>query len=112
VAALDGLLAHGPVSLCVVIPGYEWDDKKAASNFAKHGVSFEEAATVFLDPLAASILDPDHTDDDEERWVTTGFSSQQRCVQICHTYRGEVIRIIGVRPTTPAERRAYESGEE
>jgi len=93
------------------IPGYEWDDEKAASNLAKHGVSFEEAATMFLDRLAASIPDPDYSDD-EERWVTTGFSSRQRCLQVWHTYRGELIRIIGVRPSTPAERRAYESGEE
>ena len=93
----------------MVIPGYEWDDEKAISNFVKHGVSFEEAATVFLDRLAASKLDPDI--DYEERWVTTGFSYQQRCLQVWHTYREERIRIIGVRPATSSERRAYESGQ-
>ena len=93
-----------------MIPGYEWDDQKAISNLEKHEVSFEEATTVFLDRLALSILDPDHTED-EERWVTTGFSSRQRCLQVWHTYRGNVIRIIGVRVAAPAERRAYESGK-
>ena len=94
----------------MVIPGYEWDDDKALANLAKHEVSFYEGASVFDDRLAVSILDPRYTED-EERWVTTGFSSRQRCLQVWHTYRGDAIRIIGVRLATPAERRTYESGE-
>jgi hypothetical protein len=90
--------------------GFEWDDEKAISNFADHGVSFEEAVTVFGDPLATTVHDPDHSDE-EERWLTTGVSSSQRTLIVWHTDRGESVRLIGARETTPHERRAYESGE-
>ncbi len=89
---------------------FEWDSGKAASNFATHGVSFEEATTVFGDPLATSVLDPDHSGD-EERWLTTGRSLQQRLVIVWHTNRGDVVRIIGARQATSSERRIYESGD-
>ena len=89
---------------------FEWDHEKAASNFAKHGVSFDEARTVFDDPLATTIADPDHSGD-EDRWLTTGFSTQPRLVIVWHTNRSDVIRIIGARRATPNERRIYESGE-
>lgn len=90
--------------------GFEWDDGKAISNFADHGVSFEEAVTVFGDPLATTVPDPDHSDE-EERWLTTGVSSRQRTVIVWHTDRGESVRLIGAREASPRERRAYESGE-
>lgn len=88
----------------------EWDPEKAASNLAKHGISFEEASTVFGDHLATTVPDPDHSAD-EERWLTTGESDRGRAVIVWHTNRGEVTRIIGARRTTPNERRTYESGE-
>ena len=89
---------------------FEWDAGKAASNFAKHEVSFEEASTVFGDRLATTVLDPDHSIG-EDRWLTTGLSSQQRVVIVWHTNRGEAIRIVGARQPTARERRIYESGE-
>ncbi|HXH82371.1 MAG TPA: BrnT family toxin [Candidatus Tectomicrobia bacterium] len=89
--------------------GFEWDDDKARPNFAKHGVSFEEAVTVFGDPLAVTVPDRDHSVD-EDRWWTVGVSSQQRLVGVWHTDRRTSVRLIGARPATPAERRKYESG--
>lgn len=89
--------------------GFDWDSEKAIANFAKHGVSFEEASTVFGDPLATTVLDPSHSVD-EERWFTVGLSSQQRIVVIWHTDYGDSIRLIGARLATPRERRKYESG--
>lgn len=89
---------------------FEWDPKKAESNLAKHGVSFDEASSVFGDPLATSVADPEHSVG-EERFLTTGISHQQRVVIVWHADRGDVIRIIGAREVTPQERRTYESGE-
>jgi len=89
---------------------FEWDDEKAAANFSKHGVAFAEAETVFGDPLATTILDPDHAVG-EERWLTTGFSVDGHLLVVWHTDRGDVTRIIGARQATPRERRIYESGE-
>jgi uncharacterized DUF497 family protein len=88
----------------------EWDEEKAAANVSKHGVSFEEAATVFDDRLATTILDPDHSIG-EERWLTRGQSRQGRLLVVWHTNRGSAIRIVGARLATPNERRSYESGE-
>lgn len=89
---------------------FEWDIRKAASNLTKHGVSFEEACTVFGDPLATTVPDPDHSSD-EQRWLTTGLSSRHQLLAVWHTNRGDVVRIIGARQATPNERRTYESGE-
>jgi uncharacterized protein len=89
---------------------FEWDPEKAASNLAAHGVSFQEASTVFGDPLATTVIDHEHSRD-EERWLTTGISLQQRLVIVWHSDRGDTIRIIGARQATPSERRIYESGE-
>lgn len=88
---------------------FEWDSEKAASNLGKHGVSFQEASTVFGDPLATTVVDPDHSVH-EERWLTTGLSRRQRVVIVWHTNRGYTVRIIGARLATPNERRTYESG--
>jgi uncharacterized DUF497 family protein len=90
---------------------FEWDSEKAHANLAKHGVSFEDASTVFGDPLATTALDPDHSSGQEERWLTTGLSLGQRLVIVWHANRGDVVRIIGARQATPNERRTYESGE-
>lgn len=90
---------------------FEWDLKKAALNLAGHGVSFDEASTVFADPFATTVPDPDHSSGEEERWLTTGWSSRYRLVIVWHTDQGDTIRIIGARQATPQERRVYESGE-
>jgi uncharacterized DUF497 family protein len=89
---------------------FEWDPAKAADNVARHGVSFEEAATVFRDPLSATGPDPDHSFD-EERFVTFGISTSGRLLVIAHTERGDTIRIISARPATVGERKIYEEGE-
>jgi uncharacterized DUF497 family protein len=86
---------------------YEWDPKKAKTNQRKHGVSFEEAATVFLDPLAVTYPDPDHSDE-EVREITIGHSARRRVVCLWHMQRGDRIRIIGARKVTPRERKQYE----
>ena len=88
---------------------FEWDPGKAAANFVKHGVSFEEAATVFRDVLSATGRDPDHSVD-EERFVTFGISTAGRLLVIAHTDRGDTIRIISARPATSTERKVYEEG--
>jgi hypothetical protein len=90
-------------------PGFDWDAEKATANVAKHGVSFDEAVTVFGDPLASTVFDRDHSAD-EERWWTIGLSLDQRLVVVWHTDDGATIRIIGARPATARERRHYESG--
>ena len=89
---------------------FEWDSQKGASNLAKHGVSFEEASSVFGDPLATTLVDPDHSVG-EQRFLTTGLSTQQRVLIVWHTGHEDVIRIIGAREATPRERRIYEAEE-
>jgi uncharacterized protein len=86
---------------------YEWDDEKAKINLEKHGVSFDEASTVFLDPLALSGPDPDHSDE-EDRYITFDHSSLGRLLSVCHIYRPGKIRIINARPVTRSERTFYE----
>jgi uncharacterized DUF497 family protein len=88
---------------------FEWDPRKAVENLAKHGVSFEEAATVFRDSLSATGSDPDHSVD-EERFITFGLSSGGRLLAVAHTDRDDTIRIISARPVTPGERKIYEEG--
>jgi uncharacterized protein len=87
---------------------FEWDARKAAANSRKHGVTFEEAQTVFADERAKLIDDPDHSQD-EERFVILGLSSQLRMLLVCHCYRsdGDVIRIISARRATSWESRSY-----
>ncbi|MBI2162102.1 MAG: BrnT family toxin [Candidatus Rokubacteria bacterium] len=89
---------------------FEWDSEKAVSNLARHGVAFEEATSVFGDPLATTVSDPDHSTG-EERFLTTGLSDRQRVVIVWHADQGDVVRIIGARQATPHERRTYESGQ-
>ena len=87
---------------------FEWDPTKAAGNVTKHGVSFDEASSVFGDPLAVSITDPDHSIG-EDRFLTTGLSVGQRLLVVSHVYRGGSIRIITAREASSQERRQYES---
>ena len=86
---------------------FEWDPDKAAGNLAKHGVSFQEAASVFGDTLAITYYDPDHSDD-EDRYLTFGHSAGGRLLVISHTDRGEHTRIISARSMTRRERQKYE----
>jgi uncharacterized DUF497 family protein len=86
---------------------FEWDARKARSNLAKHGVEFEEAVTVFGDPLARTVPDSVHSDD-ENRFIIIGCSELQRVVVVVHTDGGGRIRLISARPATRRERRAYE----
>jgi uncharacterized DUF497 family protein len=88
---------------------FEWDPPKAAGNVRKHGVTFDEAATVFLDELAVSGSDPDHSVS-EARYITFGMSSLGRLLAVAHTYRSGGIRIISARRVTRAERKIYEEG--
>ena len=87
--------------------GFEWDSPKAVSNLSKHGVGFEEAVTVFDDPLSTTVTDPDHSLR-EVRLVIFGRSSGARMLAVMHTERGDRIRIISAREATRAERDAYE----
>jgi uncharacterized DUF497 family protein len=86
---------------------FEWDPKKAKANLRRHRVSFEEAATVFLDPIALTYPDPDHSDE-EPREITIGRSGRQRVLFLSHTRRGERTRLISVRKATKRERKQYE----
>lgn len=85
---------------------YEWDPAKAAANLRKHGVSFAEAASVFLDPMALTFEDPDHSDE-EDREITIGVSTKRRVLFVSHAARGDRIRIISARKATRKEQRQY-----
>jgi uncharacterized protein len=86
---------------------FEWDPQKAAKNLAKHGVSFQEAESVFGDALGRIATDPRHSID-EERYVLLGVSRRQRLLAVMFTDRGEAIRLISARRATRRERRDYE----
>lgn len=89
---------------------FEWDDRKNEQNKRKHGISFEEAQTVFSDEQALLIADPDHSRQ-EERFILLGLSSSLRTLVVCHCYRqeGNVIRLISARRADRQERKKYES---
>lgn len=88
---------------------FVWDGSKASANRKKHKVSFEEAQTVFDDPNALRIYDPDHSKE-EDRFLLLGLSSVLRILVVCHCYResDEQIRIISARKATRTETSAYE----
>ncbi len=87
---------------------FEWNPAKAAANFKKHGVGFEDAKSVFADEQAKLIADPDHSDA-EDRFVLLGLSTKLKLLVVCHCYRskGQIIRIISARRATAAEARQY-----
>jgi uncharacterized DUF497 family protein len=89
---------------------FDWDEEKARQNARRHGVSFEEAATVFGDPLSLTIDDPAHSRD-EDRFVTLGLSVDGRLLVVVHTERGDTVRIISARRATTRERTAYEEAK-
>lgn len=86
---------------------FEWDQAKASANLRKHGVSFEEAATVFADDSSLTIPDPDHSQV-EPRFVLLGTSYRGKMLVVVHTERGDSIRIISARPASRRERQQYE----
>lgn len=86
---------------------FEWDKSKAAANLSKHNVSFEEAKTVFKDPLYVDFYDPVHSDN-EERYLIVGQSNQDRLLIVSYTERGSSIRLISARVVTRSEKEAYE----
>ncbi len=87
---------------------FEWDERKSISNQKKHGVSFEEAVTVFSDELARLIPDPAHSVD-EERFILMGLSAELRLLTVCHCERSSgLIRIISARKADKFERKQYE----
>jgi uncharacterized DUF497 family protein len=88
---------------------FEWDTVKDRKNLRKHGVTFEDASSVFYDLLAITGADPDHSEE-EERMVTFGVSSSGQFLVIAHTERSDAIRIISARVATKHERQIYEEG--
>ena len=89
---------------------FEWDNRTNTQNRRKHGISFEEAQTVFFDEQALLIADPDHSER-EERFILLGLSNALRTLVVCHCYRGEgdVIRVFSARRADRQERERYES---
>jgi uncharacterized DUF497 family protein len=87
---------------------FEWDPRKASANIERHRVTFEEASTVFADPLSLTIDDPLHSAPGEERFVTIGRSHRQRTLVVVHTDRGDHVRVISARLATRRERMTYE----
>jgi len=88
---------------------FEWDSKKALSNRRRHGITFEEASTIFGDPLSITVHDPAHSIG-EDRFITIGTSVNNKLIVVVHTDRNDIIRIIGARKATRNERRQYEQG--
>ena len=87
---------------------FDPNPEKAATNLAKHGVTFEEAATTFSDTNAASWYDGDHSSPGDERFINLGLSTALRLLFVVHNEEDGLIRIISARPATPAERDIYE----
>jgi uncharacterized DUF497 family protein len=88
---------------------YEWNAAKATANLRKHGVSFEEASTVFGDPLSINLPDPSHSIEDD-RFLVLGLSIKHRLLVVAYAERGDKTRIISARPATRRERHDYEEG--
>ncbi len=86
---------------------FEWSENKAVANLSKHSVSFEEAKTVFDDPLYVDFYDPDHSAD-EERYLIVGKLNFEKLLIVSYTERATSIRIISAREVTPSERESYE----
>jgi uncharacterized protein len=86
---------------------FVWDDNKAEANLKKHKIAFEDAASIFGDPLAVTFRDPDHSMG-EARYLTFGLSHSGHLLVLSHTYRNESVRIISARRATRAERKVYE----
>jgi len=92
---------------CAMPLDFQWDKNKARTNLAKHGVSFDEATTVFADPFSLTIPDPAHSQV-EDRLIVLGHSHQRKLLVVVHTERGDSIRIISARRASRRERTTYE----
>ena len=92
----------------MIQPKIEWDPAKNVENKRKHGISFEEASSVFADERALLLADPDHSTE-EDRFILMGFSDSLRMLVVCHCYRrgDQIIRIISARKATKSERAVY-----
>jgi len=88
---------------------FEWDENKAAANLSRHGVSFDEAMSVFDDPVYVDFYDPDHSYD-EHRYIIIGQSQRGRLLIVSYTERGGLVRLVSAREVTRGEREAYEEG--
>jgi hypothetical protein len=88
-------------------PDFEWDPEKAEKNTSKHEVGFEEACSVFDDPLFITVLDEEHSTD-EERYITIGLSNRKRLLLVAHAERNNRIRIISARKATKNEEKFYQ----
>lgn len=88
---------------------FEWDDNKASKNVEKHGISFEEASSVFYDEFAVQFYDSEHSELEEDRFLILGVSNESRILMICHCERqsGNTLRIISARKATTNERKFY-----
>ncbi|NET55521.1 MAG: BrnT family toxin [Symploca sp. SIO2E6] len=86
---------------------FEWDTNKATVNYQKHGISFDEAKTVFNDPFSITIADSEHSLD-EDRYIDIGLSARGKVLVVVYTERKSIIRIISCRSATARERRTYE----
>ena len=86
---------------------FEWDPRKARINLMRHGISFDEARTVFKDAMSITVSDPLHSED-EERFILLGYSKTNKLLVVVHTERGDRIRIISSRLATKKERELYE----
>lgn len=91
----------------VSMMNFEWNEEKSAANVAKHGVAFDEAKTIFDDPLYIEFYDPDHSED-EDRFIMIGQSAQNRLLVVSYTDRNDRIRLISAREATRMEKKAYE----
>jgi uncharacterized protein len=89
---------------------FDWDHRKAAKNITKHRVSFDEAKSVFSDPEFITVVDAEHSID-EERYITIGLSGKGRLLILAHTDREGIIRIISARKATKREEKFYENSE-
>lgn len=90
---------------------FEWDREKGKKNIIKHKVSFDDAVTIFYDPLSATFDDPDHSRN-ESRFITIGYTSHNKLLVASHTERGQTIRIISARSATAHERKRHENSKE
>lgn len=93
----------------MIADGFEWDDEKAQTNYLKHGVPFPEALSVLVALLSKEARDPDHSED-EDRFITVGWSDNGRVLIVSHTERDGNTRIISAREVSPRERKGYENG--
>jgi len=89
---------------------FEWNENKAQLNLQKHGVSFDEAVSVFTDPLSITISDVEHSNN-EPRYIDIGTSNENRLLVVIYTEQDQNIRLISCRPATSNERKSYESSQ-